>query len=337
LLYLSAASGIDPDDVTFIFDEVGANSLKIAVTEDDGTTECKVEIEKWDNGNEKAWLWVKVPAIASAIDTDLYLYFDNDHADNNANVGVVGSAPGEAVWDADFLMVQHQAAAASPIPDSTDNDHDMTETGDPTYQQAGPIDGEIDYDGTDYHSSASDVFDAIVGTDEGTIELWIKTTASDAVNRFIFTIEGAYCLVLTSGKGGLVKAYWSGTGLDCAITTTQINTGAQFYLATTYDGANQRVFVAGLQEDVDACDLYDITTLVRPATIAAQWNGSLPIDANIDEVRVSKVERSASWVFASYESGRDDLVSYGAEETPPSGGMGAKPPIMELLLAGVLD
>ena len=105
LLYISAVSGRDPDDVTFIFDEVGANYLKIAVTEDDGTTECYVEVEKWDNGNEKAWLWTKVPAIASGADTDIYLYFDNAHADNAAHVGVTNSVVAENVWDANFLIV----------------------------------------------------------------------------------------------------------------------------------------------------------------------------------------------------------------------------------------
>jgi hypothetical protein len=35
----------------------------------------------------------------------------------------------------------------------------------------------------------------------------------------------------------------------------------------------------------------------------------------IDEIRASNITRSAAWVKASYESGRDDLLDFGSEET----------------------
>jgi len=35
----------------------------------------------------------------------------------------------------------------------------------------------------------------------------------------------------------------------------------------------------------------------------------------IDEARVSNVARSTAWIKATYESGRDDLIAYGSEET----------------------
>ena len=317
LVYLSASSGHSNKDVSCVFDELGsdANRKKIAITKSDGVTECYVEIEHWDHANEKAWLWVKVPSVASGADTELYLYYDSTHADNDANVGVVGSGPGEAVWDANFLMVQHQAGAASPIVDSTSNDIDMTEGGDPTYLQAGPIDGEIDYDGNDCHLSAINVFDAIVGTDKGTMSLWIKTTDSDPLNAMVvLSIEGAYMMSFRLGEGGLLKTYWSGTHTDAARTTTQINTGAQFYIVSTYDGANQRVYVNGVLETTDACNLYDITGLNRATGLGSHYTGTFGINANIDEVRVSKTDRSVSWIKASYESGRDHLNDFGSEE-----------------------
>lgn len=64
-----------------------ANRKKIAVTKSDGTTQCYVEIEKWDHASKQAWLWVKVPSIRISVDTDLYLYYDKDHADNTDYVG----------------------------------------------------------------------------------------------------------------------------------------------------------------------------------------------------------------------------------------------------------
>jgi len=109
LLYISDSSGINSDDVSFVFDELTSddNRKKIAVTTDDGTTECYVEIEKWDDGNEKAWLWVKVPSVASGADTELYLYYDKDHAENTAKVGDTNDAIAENVWDTNFKAVYH--------------------------------------------------------------------------------------------------------------------------------------------------------------------------------------------------------------------------------------
>ena len=106
LVYLSASSGRTSVDVSAVFDELtdDANRKKIAVTKSDGETECYVEIENWDHATKKAYLWVKVSgenSISSSADTDLYLYYDVDHADNTTYVGDVDSATAANVWDND--------------------------------------------------------------------------------------------------------------------------------------------------------------------------------------------------------------------------------------------
>ena len=97
LVHLSTASGITNADVSAVFDELAsdANRTRIAVTKSDGTTECYVEIEDWDDAGEEALLWVKVSgtnSVSSSTDTDLYLYYDSDHAPNTTYVGDVDSA-----------------------------------------------------------------------------------------------------------------------------------------------------------------------------------------------------------------------------------------------------
>ena len=61
LLHLSSSSGRGNDDVTSVFDELQSdnNRRKIAVTTVESGTQCYVEIEKWDDATEQAWLWVK--------------------------------------------------------------------------------------------------------------------------------------------------------------------------------------------------------------------------------------------------------------------------------------
>ena len=83
-IHLAAAAGISSDDVSAVFDELtlDANRKKIAVTTSNGTSECYVEIEKWDTANEQAFLHVKVPSVSSSADTTLYIYYDSTQSDN---------------------------------------------------------------------------------------------------------------------------------------------------------------------------------------------------------------------------------------------------------------
>ncbi len=83
-LLLNSTSGIGDDDVTSIFDEVGSESQKIAVTDDSGDTELYVEVEKWDDSGEEAVLHISRSGweIASGSDTTIYIYYDNTQSDN---------------------------------------------------------------------------------------------------------------------------------------------------------------------------------------------------------------------------------------------------------------
>ena len=69
-----------------IFDEVGENSKKIAITDDSGS-QCYTEIESWDNASSTAYLWTKVPHIDSVEDTSIYLYYDSLQDGSTAYVG----------------------------------------------------------------------------------------------------------------------------------------------------------------------------------------------------------------------------------------------------------
>lgn len=106
---LSSESGITDNDVTDVFYELGINDnrKKIAVTIGDGTTQCYVEIERWDHVNEKAFLWVKIPEVSDSTDTELYLYYDSTKAANSSYIGDTAEAVSENVWSNDYSFVAH--------------------------------------------------------------------------------------------------------------------------------------------------------------------------------------------------------------------------------------
>jgi len=91
-------SGIDGADLTPIFDELGASSLKMAVF---SGVERFVEQVDWDTVNERAELHTALN-ISSVADTPIKIYYDSEAVDNVGYVGATGSLPAQSVWDEHF-------------------------------------------------------------------------------------------------------------------------------------------------------------------------------------------------------------------------------------------
>ena len=129
MVHLSTASGISKTNVSGIFNTLGNNSQKIAVTTADGT-QLYTEIKQWDAASQQAYLFVKVPSLSSSTDTVLYLYYDNSQADNAAYVGTVGSTASQNVWDSNYMAVYHLdeqgTGTSGEIKDSTSHQHNGT-------------------------------------------------------------------------------------------------------------------------------------------------------------------------------------------------------------------
>jgi len=321
LIYISDVSGINGENVSFVFDEVGANSLKIAVTLSDGTTECYVEVDKWDLGNRKAWIWAKIASINNITDTDLYLYYDNDHADNNANVGIVGSDPGEAVWDDNFILVTHMRDNPdnANIMDSTQYDNDGAKKGanEPIVTTSGEIDDAQDFDGSDdyvtVNGASLDDIDTFL-----TVEAWIKTPGAPSADAGVVDkwASSGY-LFRHAGTAGVSdhKMFAQRGGGSLLISTTVFNDNVMRYIAFTVDGTNDILYVNAVSEDSNA-DSDAITTNAGVLRLGGRQTlaASSYFNGIVDEVRVSNNSRSPAWITGSYESERDNLLDYGSEE-----------------------
>jgi len=148
---LGSAVGINNADVSDIFDDLGANSLKLAVTTDDGTTQCYVEVSFWDNANNNAVLYVKIPTISYNADTVLYFYYDVSQSDNSSYVGVTGSTAGKQAWDNYYFQVFHfmeTPAGTNTIKDSSKFSLHATNYNTPELT-TGMIDKALDFESGD--------------------------------------------------------------------------------------------------------------------------------------------------------------------------------------------
>jgi len=138
------------------------DAKKLAITSSDGETQQYVEVESWDATNKEAWLWTRCPIIVAGINTDLYLYYDKDAADNDTYVGEAGSTAASNVWDYNFVGVWHMSQspngdATNAIKDSTTNANHLTPVGsmtDADLVDASPGKG-IEFDGSNDRADKS--------------------------------------------------------------------------------------------------------------------------------------------------------------------------------------
>jgi len=332
LLYLSSSSGRLADNIIFIFNEISVNSKKIAVTTSDGVTQCYVEIEKWSYNsvtpaNSKAWLWVKAPSVSGTVDTDLYLYYDNTHADNTAYVGDPESTPAMNVWDANFKMVQHlRDKTTSTTADSSTNNKDGTKKGanEPIVTTAGKIDDAQNFDGVNDYIDCGDVD---ILTAAITLELWLKAdtwrsagAANQLLSKRASGIEtwdllagGTTCILqgdIKTGSGDVWVAF-----------NTVLSTGTWYHLVIVYNGLKILGYVNGVKETTEGTQTGTIIDTSATARIGSDDYNDRATDGIIDEVRISNNARSIAWIKATYETGRDHLLDWGSEEifnSPPT-------------------
>lgn len=329
LLHLSASCGRNSKDLSYVFNHLvsDANRKKIAVTTDDGSSQCYVEIEKWDTVNKQAWLWVKAPVVRNLFNTLFILYFDVTHADNTTYVGDPNSTPAGLVWDSNFKAVYHMAdgASTSAIYDSTANNKDGTKkaAGNPAVTTDGKIGNAQDFE---YTTLASYITLAVLGawhtTDtEMTIEHWYKGESDTGLNQALFCLQNdgdIYTAIQTGTKKAFLSLYEATSGWKTLVATTVLTLdGSTWYhiVGTWKKNDYMRVYLNGASDATPSAlhneQLIDAGINVR---IGSYSDGGYNCDGLLDEVRISNVVRSAAWIKATYETTRDHLLNWGDEE-----------------------
>ena len=320
-LILSSSSGIDNDDVTSVFDEISSNSLKLAVTTSDGENECYVEVAHWSDGDEEAELHVKVPSISSSSNTTLYLYYDNDHANNTDYVGLTNSVPAETVWDANFKAVYHMSDGAdnAHIYDSTSNDNDGTKKGaNEPIEVAGDVGKAQDFDGSNDKIAVSDSASLDV-TGEITIEAYYILDAS--TDSYIFNkLSGGwgwnhgYGINFYTGKPRIIIGTGGvGTNYQSLYMSNDVYDEWTHIVATCKDDDIIGTYKNGAPFLTAIFAGYNITTSGANLEIGTGFGSCFP--GGIDEVRISNIARSAGWIATTNAGLTDVLITYENEET----------------------
>lgn len=323
LLHLSASAGREDEDVTFVFDELSDDTLRkrMAVTTDDGVTQCAVEIEKWDSAGRTAWLWIKAPFVSYASDTVLYLYYDASRPDNTSHVDDTNEPAAELVWDGGYMGVWHISEGRDfrTFDSTLLNNHGNVNRS--NHWGSGWIDGSYSFDGGDDYVDCGDHASLMPATGL-TLEMWLSVVEYhdwDAAVSLMWDnddVESGYWLGSRNWDGPLV--FWVKTTTGAwAVTSHTVPVSEWHHVVGTYDGSNVRLYVDAVEvSSVAATGPIDYDPLPYALYIGRYHDSDEDnrMEMDIDELRISDRARPPAWIRASFESQLDDFVDFGAEE-----------------------
>jgi len=276
-------------------------------TSADGVSLLSYEVEN-HTVNTEAWLWVRLPTVSNTSDTTFYMYYGNPTASSGEDI--VGT------WDPSAVLVQHlQESTNSTCIDSTIHGNDGNPANGPI-QTPGYVDGSLSFDGSDDHVIVpySPSLN-LSGLTTLSIPMWIKTNETDYALVFRQTKNGIYYSITTSKVKFSIRH--STLGDSSVRGNTDVNDDVWHYVVGVFDGSYLRVYVDGVEDatPVARTDPIGEPGSIRHLIISAvtYWYPTYYSKGIIDEVRIYSRALSPEEITTSYESERDNLLTFGSE------------------------
>ena len=311
---LSGNAQSDGDDIVFINGETGVK--------------LNYEIESFDSVSGKLVCWVNVTSLSSTEDTILYMYYGNPGCSNQENPG--------GVWNTGYVMVQHLDETSGPQYDSTYNNNNGIQENGVNQDASGMINGADDFDGINdavvIPHDSSLVFDT---GDEISVSAWINPDDYDDYSMIICKEENTtnnrnFGLYPFTGLPAFIYRNNAGTTWHRYEATpyNTVPTNSWTYVTATYTfgtGSSAKLYMNG-NIITGSWSLgngneppWHGTSYTRIGRRATGQNPLCLFDGTIDEVRLSKVTRSAGWIKTEYNNQYDPSTFYyiGAEEILP--------------------
>lgn len=321
----------DPDwRDTFNGGDVGkASGGDILFTAADGTTQLEHEIEAYDPTTGELIAWVKVPTLSASLDTEIYIYYGNASAPDQANP--------TATWNGDFVGVWHldedPSGTAPQLKDRTSNgNHGASEGGMlSTASVSGQVGNGLSFDGSDDLIRILDSTSLDGTSTAATIEVWIQwVDAADGAYQFVMSSSNRFDAVTPDGfewasqEDGDHFFYPRGhVHENHNLGPNPFTNGVFHHVAATLEYATGQVeiYVDGVPmvfsyEGVPA----NWTSPASPADWLWGGNPDRPtryFSGVFDEIRVSDVVRSVDWLQTSINNQRtpDTFYTVGLPET----------------------
>ncbi|MBN1497733.1 MAG: DUF2341 domain-containing protein [Spirochaetes bacterium] len=307
-----------------IIDAVRPDVDDIRFTVSGGSTWLDYEVERWDQANNLAEVWVLVPEVAGNSNTYITMYY-NDAVDgavaNGQNHAAVFSAANG--FAAVYHMNNNPAGGTGAIMDSSSNGLHGTASGmNSSDLVTGQIGQSLDFDGSGDEINLGT--SGLLQPANLTVSFWVDKT-SDLLGFFQYqnficakssrTGNGWYIDFspgLAVGLGAVpLEFYVDGNNNGWVITPTLLSLDWLFpaewvQITISFNTTNNSCEMYRNGEAISKNEVgspSSITATTGAKTIAG-GDFNLNLDATMDEIRISSVVRSADWVKLEYENQR---------------------------------
>src|SRR3989344_810106 len=195
--------------------------------------------------------------------------------------------------------------------DSSGNSLTGTLTNSPTWTN-GKYGGATNYSGSNMYTQVS-YSAAIKPAYLVTVEAWVNPTSSGQNNKGIVgkwsgqggDSSNSYVLLLESG---IPKFYVYNGASTGQVGTTTLSANTWYHLAGTYDGANLKIYVNGVQEGTSAVT-GSITTGTSPLWIGNYSGSGQTFAGSVDDVRIYNYARTAKQIVSDMNAGHPSVGS----------------------------
>ena len=290
----------DQTDFPVLIKITDANNALFSKAKDDGsdirftssnqTTDLSFEVETFSKTTKELWAWVKIPTLSHDTDTTIYLYY------GNASAIALDAASRQAVWSNGYAGVWHLNEASGNAVDSVLG-LSLPPYGNVTHAVTGKSGLASSFAGG-YFGDKTYQNGLLSGQANMSVTAWARGAGGRVIQQRGSSNAGQWGFL--SGANSYIFNHDGSYGFDT--TSSQAVNTAQF---------NQVGFVAnGLNGYfVNNGQLLSTTSashLVNYQTTPSMCIGGDCRDNNsyysgvIDEVRVSRVNRSADWIATEY-------------------------------------
>jgi len=271
------------------------------------------DVEQWSKGN-KSYVWVRIPKVPveGQGPVTIWMYYNNDTAKAPTK------AEEEATWNMNFVSVHHLHAGLN---DATSGKHDGTSTSAPT-QATGKIAGARDFDGSNNHIILPKEADYDFTT-QMTISAWVSVDSFSKTWQAIVTKGDSAWRMHRDNTSPHLGFGW--TPDDNSINknfggATDILVNATWHhVAIVANGGTKLIYVDGA-EDAKQTNTTGIKLNDWDVCIGDNREAQNRFfDGKIDEVRISKVPRSPSWLMLEHATveKNSQYTAYSQEQVSP--------------------
>ena len=269
----------------FDFRQARADGGDIRFATPDGVS-LTHEIEQWDPSGQTAAIWLRIPRIRGNAKQEIKMRW--------GSIDALNASSGPAVFNAanGFVSVLHLADAM------TDSAGSTVPANDGTTAARGVIGQGRHFVAGQGINCGINLTNFPAGSNPLTTEAWFRDGATrNTLLGWGLAIPGGMVVMQVASPPRLTVNCWGGGSVAGGGT---IALSRWYHVAHTYENGEARLYVNGVLDNSSAGGGMNIPTPVQ--MFVGGFGRRYDFAGDMDEVRVSKVARSADWIKMSYEN-----------------------------------